>query len=282
MSKELTPQEKDRRASLAAEGRLPRHEEPVPQSSDGATPAWLWGLVAIIVLISLAAGGIAGFMGGRWYERNHSTPVPVVTDASWMLGAQMFDQNGAVYLVGVVPGGPSDLAGIVENDQIDSIDGESIDSAAQVRQIVSRHSTGDSILVTIERNYRYNQYTVVLGVYSPVIVGVTSVPPTQTYPAPPPGQYADARLGIYYRMLEPGDPFEVNEGALIVSLLGTNNPAEMAGLQIGDIILQVNGQPVTGDSNLETVLDRFSGGETVTIEYFGDGAKRSVNVTLGY
>jgi S1-C subfamily serine protease len=281
MSKELTPQEKDRRASLAAEGRLPaEYQEPATESGESVTPAWLWGLVAIIVLISLAAGGIAGFMGGRWYERKHS--IPVIVDTSSLLGAQLIDTSEGVFFTGVIPGGPSDQAGIVENDRMDSIDGETIDSAKQAEQIISKHNAGDSILVTVERNYRYNQYTVVLGSYSPVVVGVTIMPPTQTYPAPPPGQYADARLGIYYRMLEPGDPFEVDEGALIVSLLGTNNPAELAGLQIGDIILQVNNQPVTGENNLEAVLDRFSGGETVTIEYFSDGAKRSVTVTLGY
>jgi len=103
MSKEPTPQEKDRRASLAAEGRLPQYEEPTPQSSDGATPAWLWGVVGIIVLISLIAGGIAGFMGGRWYERKHSTPV--VTDISWMLGAQLIDKMGPFTLSGSSPAG---------------------------------------------------------------------------------------------------------------------------------------------------------------------------------
>ncbi len=283
MSKEPTPQEKDRRASLAAEGRLPQYEEPTPQSSDGATPAWLWGVVGIIVLISLIAGGIAGFMGGRWYERKHSTPV--VTDISWMLGAQLIDKDGAVYFVGVVPGGPSDQAGIIENDRMVSIDGETTDSTKQAEQILSKHTIGDSVLVAIERNHRFEQYTVVLGIYSPVVIGVTAIspiPPQQTYPPPPPGQYADARLGIYYRMLEPGDPFGVDEGAMIISLLGTNNPAELAGLMPSDIILQIDNEPVTGNNNLEAVLDHFSGGDTVTIEYFRDGTKSFTSVTLGH
>ncbi|MBN1121658.1 MAG: PDZ domain-containing protein [Anaerolineae bacterium] len=284
MSKGLTPQEKDRRASLAAEGRLPaEYQEPVSESAESVTPAWLWGLVGIIVLISLVAGGIAGFMGGRWYERKHSTPV--IVDTSFLLGAQLIDADGAVTFVGVTPGGPSDQAGIIENDQLVSIDGETTDSAKQAEQILSKHTIGDSVLVTIERNHRFEQYTVVLGIYSPVVIGVTAIPPIppqQTYPPPPPGQYADARLGIYYRMLEPGDPFDVDEGALIVSLLGTNNPAELAGLKIGDIILQINNESITGDNNLESVLDRFSGGETVTIVYFSDGAKNEVAVTLGH
>jgi len=278
MSKEPTPQEKDRRASLAAEGRLPQYEEPTPQSSDGATPAWLWGVVGIIVLISLIAGGIAGFMGGRWYERKHSTPV--VTDISRMLGAQLIDKDGAVTFVGVVPGGPSDQAGIIENDRMVSIDGETTDSAKQAEQILSKHTIGDSVLAVIEHNHRTEQVTIVLGNYPPVVVGVTLVPPDPIYP--PPGQYAEARLGILYRMLNSDDEFEVDEGAMILSFAATNTPAELAGLWPGDIILQIDGEVVNSDNNLEAVLGRFSGGETVTIEYYRDGTKSFTSVTLGH
>ena len=282
MSKNLTPQEKDRRASLAAEGRLPaEYQEPVSESEENVTPAWLWGLVAIIVLISLVAGGIAGFIGGRWYERKQ-TP-PVIVDTSWLLGARLIDTDEGVIFTGIVPGGPSDQAGIAENDRMDSIGGTSIDSVKQADEILSEYALGDTVLITIEHNHRFEQVAVVLGIYSPVPIGVTSPPPIQpTYPPPPPGQYASARLGIYYRMLEPGDPFEVDEGALIVSLLGTNNPAELTGLQIGDIITQIDNQPVTSSNNLESVLNGFSGGERVTIVYYGDDGKNEVSVTLGY
>jgi S1-C subfamily serine protease len=113
--------------------------------------------------------------------------------------------------------------------------------------------------------------------------GPTTVIPSPTpLPLPTPyGTYEEAHLGVYYRMLEPTDRFAVSEGALIVTLFGSGTPAELAGLQPGDIITAVNDEPVTQTNTLGQVLNRYSPGDVINLDVSRPDGSFTVNVVLG-
>ncbi|HYX82446.1 MAG TPA: Do family serine endopeptidase, partial [Gemmatimonadales bacterium] len=59
------------------------------------------------------------------------------------------------------------------------------------------------------------------------------------------------------------------------------SPARRAGLEIGDIITSVNGQPIDRVSTLQRVIRGFKPGQTVSIDVMRFGDKKSFNVKLG-
>ena len=178
MAAQLTPQGRDHQATLIAEGRV---AESTPEQH---TPLiWVWVLVGVIVLLTLAVG----CLGGRIYER-------------------------------AIAGPPVTIAPIV-------------------------------------------------------------IPPEP--PLLPNGGQEEARLGVYYRMLEPGDPFEVSEGALIIMLLDSGTPAERAGLQPGDIITQVGSNDLHAAFTLSDALWSYSAGESVRLRVLRDGRYVTLRATLG-
>lgn len=115
---------------------------------------------------------------------------------------------------------------------------------------------------------------------TPTPVPVIVVPIEPVVPVYP-GGYQNGRLGIAYRMVQPGDPFEVADGALIISFLDERTPAELADLRPGDIITAIDGQTITEWNDLEAVLAAFAPGERVRLTVYRAGDEIEATVRLG-
>jgi len=75
--------------------------------------------------------------------------------------------------------------------------------------------------------------------------------------------------------------FQVNsaEGA-VVSQVQSNSPGAKAGLKVGDVITELNGQKVTDASQLQMEVSQKRPGTTINLEIMRDGKKVSLPVTL--
>ncbi len=69
------------------------------------------------------------------------------------------------------------------------------------------------------------------------------------------------------------------EGALIDSV-APGSPAEKAGIKRGDIVLGLNGEPITGSNDLTAQIASMSPGTTVHLKVFREGKTFDVAVTL--
>ena len=58
-------------------------------------------------------------------------------------------------------------------------------------------------------------------------------------------------------------------------------PAERAGLQAGDVVVEVNSREVTPDQTLSYLVANIRPGTTVPVEIIRDGRRRTLNVTVG-
>ena len=76
------------------------------------------------------------------------------------------------------------------------------------------------------------------------------------------------------------DNLSVNHGVLISGLV-SGGGAQRAGLQVGDVIIQVNNQDVTDTSTLTAALLAKSPGDTVPVKIYRGSQQMTVNVTLG-
>ena len=80
---------------------------------------------------------------------------------------------------------------------------------------------------------------------------------------------------------------EISAGALLIRgdsreelAVIPGSPADQAGLEENDIILEVNGTKIERGSSLARILAKYSPGETVTLKVLHDGEEREVQVTL--
>ncbi|MDQ3690771.1 MAG: trypsin-like peptidase domain-containing protein [Chloroflexota bacterium] len=98
-------------------------------------------------------------------------------------------------------------------------------------------------------------------------------------------------IGVYYVSVDPAlataEDLPVDDGALIGTADGSGeavfpgSPAEEAGLRSGDIIVAVDGEQVSADSDLATLILPHAPGDTITLRVLRDNSSREIEVTLG-
>jgi len=98
------------------------------------------------------------------------------------------------------------------------------------------------------------------------------------------GEVRRAYLGTVLRDVSPtmaaADGLALVQGAAVMGL-EPGGPAQVAGLQEGDIIMHFNGDQVMTVSDLQNRLVRLAPGETVTLRVIRDGRELQADVVLG-
>ncbi|MDB5931426.1 MAG: protease Do [Polaromonas sp.] len=97
------------------------------------------------------------------------------------------------------------------------------------------------------------------------------------------GKVEHARLGVAVQEVNQSfaDSFKLDkpEGAL-VSSVEKGSPADKAGLQPGDVIRQVNGQPIVSSGDLPAVIGLAAPGDTVKLGVWRQGASKELSARL--
>jgi S1-C subfamily serine protease len=97
-------------------------------------------------------------------------------------------------------------------------------------------------------------------------------------------------IGIYYTAITPAladeQDLPVDHGALVASTSGQpavfpGSPAEAAGVQDGDIIVAIDGEQITADTDLQMIIVPHQVGDTITLRVLRDNSTRELEVTLG-
>jgi 2-alkenal reductase len=100
-------------------------------------------------------------------------------------------------------------------------------------------------------------------------------------------QYGKVRrpyLGVKWVPVDPtvASAYELPaEFGAYVQEVEAGTPAAEAGLQSGDIITAIDGQPIDAENGFVTVLMRFDPGQEVEMTVIRDGSEMTVTVTLG-
>jgi S1-C subfamily serine protease len=98
------------------------------------------------------------------------------------------------------------------------------------------------------------------------------------------GEVRRGRLGVQVQDLTPdlaeAMRLTVDGGGVVVSQVEAGSPARRAGLQTGDVILAIDGQPVRGASDLRNRIGLMPIGRDVDLTILRDGAQRTLSVRL--
>jgi serine protease Do len=97
------------------------------------------------------------------------------------------------------------------------------------------------------------------------------------------GHVTRAYLGIYPQDVTPAMARAFGEKqmeGIVIGEVSPDSPAKAAGLQRGDIILDVNGKPVNDSNQLRMSVSMMPPGTEVSIKYLRDGSEHTANVKL--
>ena len=201
---------------------------------------------------------------------------------------------------------PAAAAGLRAGDVITQFDGERVRSARHFERLVAETPEGRQVEVTVARAGE-TVATKVTPEAAPSFMALDSLgamrnfdlhvtPELRDFQFRMPEEFtvtvprfdADSlprlltmrgRLGVGVQEMtdQLGEYFGAKEGVLVTSV-EDDTPARTAGLRAGDVITQVNGEPVRTTSELRRRLDRATGEVTLTI--VRDRKELAVKVTL--
>ena len=97
------------------------------------------------------------------------------------------------------------------------------------------------------------------------------------------GKVTRAYLGVMAQEVTPSIAKAFHEPEVRGALIGDvtpNSPAQKAGLEKGDIILDINGKPVNSSAELRMRVSLMAPGTKVNVKVFRDGSEKTLPLTL--
>jgi serine protease Do len=89
-----------------------------------------------------------------------------------------------------------------------------------------------------------------------------------------------AWLGIYMQELDQRLKDAYGRDGVLVSRVTSDSPAKTAGIQRGDLIIKVDGKPVTDSDDLSNAVEAHKVGEKVSVSLVRAGRERTIMATL--
>ena len=172
------------------------------------------------------------------------------------------------------PGGPAEKAGLKAGDVILQLNGKDVSDTNEFRNQIAATAPGTEVTLSIWRNGAQQQVRVRLGELTPEAAAARE-------PGAPGG--AGGRLGITVEPLtaDLAARLGLRRGTqgMVVTEVDPAGPAGRAGIQPGDVIQEVNRQPVRSVEEVRTALQR-SGDRPPLLLINRDGQTVFVSVPL--
>jgi serine protease Do len=164
------------------------------------------------------------------------------------------DSQEGVLVSQVYDGDPADKAGIKSQDIIIAVNGKKISDTRQLSRIIAETSVGTEITVDVLRNGRKKSLNIVIARRDDSRLGDLS----------PSTSHRDNSLGIRVEDLNEhlASRFQLkpNEKGVIVVDVDNKSKAAEAGIQPGDIIVEINRQSVDSKKDYHKIVDSVEKG----------------------
>ena len=155
------------------------------------------------------------------------------------------------------PGDPADSAGIKPKDIILSVNGKAVDTARQLTNMIADINVGDTIQIRINRDGKTRMFDVKIAKREESKISRRSTPEKE-----------QGQLGIQVAEITPETARRFNlkddKGVMVVGVDSESKAAE-AGLQIHDVIREINHKNITSVSDFNKAINEIPEGETINL-----------------
>jgi serine protease Do len=167
------------------------------------------------------------------------------------------EQKQGVFVTDVFEGDPADQAGIQRKDIILELNGEKIKTTRQLTAMIAKIAVGESATVKILRDGKEKTVQVTIGKR-----------PEERLAARGPQKERQEEFGISVSNLTPeiAQRFNTDEAdGVIVTQVESGSKGDNADVRVGDIIKEINRQPIKNESDYQAALAKVVPGEPVNL-----------------
>jgi S1-C subfamily serine protease len=174
---------------------------------------------------------------------------------------QSSPEHAGALVRGVLEGGPGDEGRLRARDSIVAVNGDAVSGAAELMARIKDLEPGSLVTLSVNRRGRDLELRTVLG----------------TRPEHPArGKIVRGWLGV--DAIELPASLRAHFGApedagVLVSGVTEASPAELSGIRVGDVIYEVDGQPVTSAEALTSLVDLAGVENAIDVVLARDGAR---------
>jgi membrane-associated protease RseP (regulator of RpoE activity) len=240
-------------------------------------------VVGLLLAVGLVVGGaVASVFAYRQFV-GREEPSLSLSLREGVLVQDMLQSQDGVLVLEVDADGPAAAAGLRHGSIILEVDGVEVNGADVLRDAISQQEAGETVTMTVVNDGETQEIEVTLGSSGPYL-GVTVGDES--------GRFGGERFGaipeIPPHALPPGFPEQRSfpdivpgiMGAILVLQLEPESPAEAAGLEPGDILTEMDGQPIEDRDSFVEQVGGKKPGETVDLTVRRGADELSVSVTL--
>jgi serine protease Do len=165
------------------------------------------------------------------------------------------EEGEGVLVVQVFPGDPAEKAGIKTRDIILEINGKKVKNSRSLSRMIADIGVGEKADIKLLRDG--NEKTMSVEVSKRDDKRVASATPQKEY---------EEELGIKVSALTPEIAKQLNmsesDGVIVVEVAPDSKGAE-AGVQVGDVVKEINHMPVSSVESFRKAVDRVKKGDAV-------------------
>jgi len=177
---------------------------------------------------------------------------------------KVYGADHGIFVESVEPNGPADKAGLKAQDVVTSINGKNVSKGQDLIDLVADSPVGSDLKVGVIRDKKPMTLDVVVGDRTKIFAqefgqGKSEEPEN-------PAESTKMKFGMSVQAIRPADRQNLNfkgTGGVLVASTETGSFADDIGLQKGDIIIELNREPVNSPDDIRRIQNTLKPGQPV-------------------
>jgi serine protease Do len=187
------------------------------------------------------------------------------------------DAETGIVITEIVADGPASKSGLRARDVIVAVEGKTVESARQLKDVVALEKPGQVLTLNVVRAREHLAIKVQTAAYPADEQLAETGQSSDEGAAQQQPQASAFGLNVEAMTEDLADRYGVKPGSgVIVTLVERDSPADESGIKPGDVITEINRQPVTNRRQFRQALRTADAKKGITVNVINKGSSRLV------